>query len=346
MKCAATAPWMSTFANLYLSRYVSFHDEVRMPDLARAFEEAIRRELRKELEAGRRFVAITHSTGGPVVRDWWDRYYVSRRRPGDCPMSHLIMLAPANFGSALAQLGASRISRLKSWFEGVEPGTGVLEWLELGSAESWDLNTRWLAYASAVASADRVFPFVLTGQSIDRSLYDHLNSYTGEIGSDGVVRAASANPQLLLCQACSRIAVPQEEPPAETRGSKNSAANRVRDPAWPGSLGHENGDHAQRTRRWQAASNRGRDPQVPPIEDAAGYRKLVRRVWRSDSQAVEAAEVLNEREPLPGSAGPRILSPPAVDGDRARAGRHGICAERFRSRVDLRRGAIARGCCR
>ena len=48
-------------------------------------------------------------------------------------MSHLIMLAPANYGSALAQLGKQRLSRIKSWFEGVEPGQGVLDWLELGS---------------------------------------------------------------------------------------------------------------------------------------------------------------------------------------------------------------------
>ena len=38
-----------------------------------------------------------------------------------------------------------------------------------------------------------LFPFVLTGQRIDRKMYDHLNSYTGEAGSDGVVRAAAAN---------------------------------------------------------------------------------------------------------------------------------------------------------
>ena len=34
---------------------------------------------------------------------------------------------------------------------------------------------------------------MLTGQTIDRKLYDHVNSYTGESGSDGVVRVASAN---------------------------------------------------------------------------------------------------------------------------------------------------------
>ena len=34
---------------------------------------------------------------------------------------------------------------------------------------------------------------MLTGQSIDRHFYDNLNSYTGEAGSDGVVRVAAAN---------------------------------------------------------------------------------------------------------------------------------------------------------
>jgi hypothetical protein len=41
--------------------------------------------------------------------------------------------------------------------------------------------------------AAKIFPFVLTGQRIDRKLYDTLNSYTGEAGSDGVVRVAAAN---------------------------------------------------------------------------------------------------------------------------------------------------------
>jgi hypothetical protein len=179
--------------HIYLGRYISFHDEVQVADIARAFEEAIRRELQSDLEKGKKFIAITHSTGGPVVRQWWDRYYVQRKRPGECPMSHLIMLAPANFGSALAQLGKGRVGRLQSWFEDVEPGTSVLDWLELGSPEAWELNLRWFDYANAIGTPNRVFPFVLAGQTIDRKFYDHLNSYTGETGSDGVVRAAAAN---------------------------------------------------------------------------------------------------------------------------------------------------------
>lgn len=178
---------------IFLGRYISFHDEVRVRDISRAFRAAVEDQLKSVLQDGTRFVCITHSTGGPVIRDWWQRYYSTVSGSGVCPMSHLIMLAPANFGSALAQLGKGRVGRLKSWFEGVEPGQGVLDWLELGSAEAWDLNTDWIRHGGSRIGPDGVFPFVLTGQYIDRAFYDNLNSYTGEMGSDGVVRVAAAN---------------------------------------------------------------------------------------------------------------------------------------------------------
>jgi hypothetical protein len=179
--------------HVYLGKYISFRDEVRVEDVSRAFEAAIRREaaLAARLAHGERMVVITHSTGGPVVRDWWKRFYLDSKAP--CPMSHLIMLAPANFGSALAQLGKSTIGRLKSWVEGVEPGQGVLDWLELGSPDAWALNHAWIAGGPSWKGASPVYPFVLTGQSIDRAAYDHVNSYTDENGSDGVVRVAGAN---------------------------------------------------------------------------------------------------------------------------------------------------------
>ena len=179
--------------DVFLGRYISFHDEVRLEDIARAFESAVREQIADSLKRGRRFVCITHSTGGPVIRDWWHRFYGSVRGSGVCPMSHLIMLAPANFGSALAQLGKRRIGRLKSWFGGVEPGQGVLDWLELGSEGIWNLNRPWISSSGRQISTNGIFPFVLTGQSIDRAFYDHLNTYTGEAGSDGVIRVAAAN---------------------------------------------------------------------------------------------------------------------------------------------------------
>ncbi|HEX6927622.1 MAG TPA: alpha/beta fold hydrolase [Gammaproteobacteria bacterium] len=175
--------------NLWLSKYISFHNEVHLKDISRAFEAALRRELGDAL--GKRPVAIvTHSTGGPVMRDWMQRYYIDQRRK--VPVSHLVMLAPANFGSPLAQLGRSRLARLKTWFEGVEPGLAVLDWLELGSPENLALNLAWLKTAPRLVKQG-VYSFVLTGASIDHRLYDYLNSYTGELDSDGVVRVACAN---------------------------------------------------------------------------------------------------------------------------------------------------------
>ena len=182
-----------TVKHVFLGKYISFHDEVKLADISRAFRTALDDQLRTQLNKGHRFVCITHSTGGPVVRDWRRRYYDDVPGSGTCPMSHLIMLAPANYGSALAQLGKGRISRLKSWFGGVEPGQGVLDWLELGSSEAWELNNEWLDNGQGRIGAKGFFPFVLSGQSIDRKFYDNLNTYTGESGSDGVVRVAAAN---------------------------------------------------------------------------------------------------------------------------------------------------------
>jgi hypothetical protein len=228
-----------TVREIFLGKYISFRDEVRLEDIARAFEAAVRRELIDLVRTHGRFACITHSTGGPVIREWWQRYYATAPAPasgsgdagpgraisggsgggthsgGGCPMSHLIMLAPANFSSALAQLGKGRLSRIKTWFQGIEPGTGVLDWLELGSREAWDLNTKWIAAGEDVIGPAGIFPFALIGQTIDRKLYDNLNTYTGELGSDGVVRVAAAN----LNATYIRL---EQEKPRAVRGRKDA----------------------------------------------------------------------------------------------------------------------------
>ncbi|MEK6737376.1 MAG: hypothetical protein AABY74_01770, partial [Planctomycetota bacterium] len=170
--------------HIYLGRYISFHDEVTMDDIARAFDKA-----RLDAVGDQPFSCITHSTGGPAIRTWMKLYYGAGSL-GKNPLRHLIMLAPANHGSALAQLGKGRLSRMVTWFQGVEPGQKVLDWLELNSEGQWLLNESWLSYNPA---SNNFFPFVITGQSIDAKLYDHLNSYTGEKGSDGVMRVCGTN---------------------------------------------------------------------------------------------------------------------------------------------------------
>jgi hypothetical protein len=174
--------------HVHLGKYVSFHDEVTLDDIARGLDRALR-DLPGNAQNIKEFSCITHSTGGPVVRYWIDKYYGASGL-AELPLKHLVMLAPANHGSSLAILGKQRVGRIKAWFSGVEPGQRVLDWLALGSKGQWDLNEAFLKYKSA---SNNFFPFVLTGQGIDTSFYDFLNSYLVEPGSDGVVRVAGAN---------------------------------------------------------------------------------------------------------------------------------------------------------
>ena len=174
--------------NIWLGKYISFRDEVCLDDIACAMQTALK-DTFKDLE-NTRFVCITHSTGGPLARLWKKRFYPL----SGCPMSHLIMLAPANFGSALAQLGKSTLSKMKYMlFDGVDCGEEVLNWLELGSQESLALNMDYIINGTEQFNTNPVYQFVLTGQCIDRKLHDVINSYTGELGSDGVVRMAATN---------------------------------------------------------------------------------------------------------------------------------------------------------
>jgi len=55
---------------------------------------------------------------------------------------------------------------MKLFVEGAEPGERVLDWLELGSGAAWTLNETWLDYDCI---GNGLFPFVLVGQTIDRS---------------------------------------------------------------------------------------------------------------------------------------------------------------------------------
>jgi hypothetical protein len=175
--------------HLYLGRYISFHDEVTMDDISRAMDQAIRDLPENSDTTIQPFSCVTHSTGGPVVRHWIDRFYGAKNLES-LPLKHLVMLAPANHGSSLAKLGKSRLGRITSWFNGVEPGQRVLDWLCLGSDGQWLLNKRYLDYDYA---DNGFYPFALAGQGIDEKIYDFLNSYLVEKGSDGVVRVAGAN---------------------------------------------------------------------------------------------------------------------------------------------------------
>jgi hypothetical protein len=295
-------------AHVHLGQYVSFRDEVRVEDVAQAFDRAIAGVL-AQAGGGRRFACITHSTGGPVVREWLDRFHVQPGTLDACPLSHLVMLAPANFGSALAQLGKGRLGAMKAWFDGVEPGQGVLDWLELASPESVALNLRWINHYPALrltARANPVFPFVLSGDAIDRKLYDHVNAYTGETGGDGVVRLAAANLNARHVVLAQPPLQPGEALPSarrRLRGLRVEADARSAPTAFkivPGAS-HSGGDQGIMA----SVRNDGRPhPTVDAIlrclavADASGYEAL-RRAFDAENARHQAVDRRAEIEKIP-----------------------------------------------
>ena len=173
--------------DIRLSEYVTFDDAVTMDDIVRGFDHALRG---LDLPDGQ-FDCVTHSTGGPVVMAWLRAQRMMPKAYANVKARHVIMLAPAHFGSALAKLGKGVLGRLKAWFNGIEPGQRILDWLELGSPESLSLNLG--VVHGADLSTQGTYLFNLIGDRPDRKLYDVINAYTGEDGSDGVVRLAAAN---------------------------------------------------------------------------------------------------------------------------------------------------------
>lgn len=189
--------------DIHLSEYVTFDDSVTMDDIVRGFDNAIRGLALP----GSTFDCITHSTGGPVVMAWLRAQRESPATHAPVKVARVIMLAPAHFGSALARLGKGAVGRLKAWFDGVEPGKRILDWLEHGSPESLAQNLDVVHGKDPAATG--TYLFNLIGDRPDRKLHDVVNSYTGEDGSDGVMRLAAANLNARHCVLSQQGASPR-----------------------------------------------------------------------------------------------------------------------------------------
>ena len=176
---------------IHLADYISMEDEVRFDDIVSAMAMAWERN---GLPTNPGSVdAIVHSTGGLVIRDWLQRHY----GPNDAPIKHLVMLAPANFGSPLAHKGRSLLGRIWKGFIVKEPtgaafqtGTHILKGLELASPYTWDLAERdRFADGGMMYGPGNVLCTVLVGQDASGV----WNAIANEDGWDGTVRVATAN---------------------------------------------------------------------------------------------------------------------------------------------------------
>jgi Lipase (class 2) len=200
--------------NIFYVDYASMDDEATFKDFADKLDDDYNR-----LFHGERIDVACHSTGALVVRTW----LVLRRetqkglgRPLDCPVEHLLMFAPANFGSDLAKLGQSFLGKIRSTFfntnrrEGedfMESGKAVLEGLEPASPFQWTLSEYDLNrdnYFNPKCSSNLIcFPFVFAaGINYGGSFEARILKNRAKAGTDGTVRICGTSlnsRKLMVC---------------------------------------------------------------------------------------------------------------------------------------------------
>lgn len=197
-------------ASVYFGQYDSMEDHVTFDDVAVGMQERIQQLVREGKIKLDPFSldAIVHSTGGPSIRHWLN-YYLRVVCKGDfskCPIKRLIMLAPANFGSRLAQQGESALAKIfmGGLSHGFETGKHILEGLELGSPILWkiasqDLFSNQKFYPSSPDNGP--FVFVFSGTDTFGALKGLVAAGANEDGSDGTVRAGAASLNSILIRS-------------------------------------------------------------------------------------------------------------------------------------------------
>lgn len=192
-------------SNIYFIDYTSMDDETTYDDLADKLDTDCRNRFGTE-----RIDVVCHSTGALVVRTWLalhnERARLRLGEDGDlppCPVEHLICFAPANFGSDLALLGQSFLSKFRTTFfnshshaeDSFETGKVLLQGLEPASPHQWRLSMYDLHSKNTYFSRDpdrkperRCYPFVLSAGTGYTGLQAKLIKQRAKPGTDGTVR--------------------------------------------------------------------------------------------------------------------------------------------------------------
>jgi pimeloyl-ACP methyl ester carboxylesterase len=194
--------------------YTSMDDGTTYRDLADKLDTDYRNHFGSD-----RIDVVCHSTGALVVRAWLVlRNERSRRRAGahgqllPCPVERLICFAPANFGSDLALLGQSFLSKFRTTFfnshsqgeDRFETGKVLLQGLEPASPFQWELSMYDLygpnTYFSPNQAPDqRCYPFVLSAGTGYTGLQAKLIRDRAKPGTDGTVRIPGTGLNTRLC---------------------------------------------------------------------------------------------------------------------------------------------------
>ncbi len=185
--------------NVYVLDYASMDDEATFKDFADKLDDDYNR-----IFSGERIDVACHSTGSLVVRSWLALRRETQKElnlPLDCPVEHLLMFAPANFGSDLAKLGQSFLGKVRSTFfnsnrrpeDFLESGKAVLQGLEPASPFQWDLSEYDLwqdNYFNPKSPSNLIcYPFIFAaGNNYGGSFEARILKNRAKPGTDGTVR--------------------------------------------------------------------------------------------------------------------------------------------------------------
>lgn len=213
---------MYSRVEIFFVDYSSMDDDATMWDFADKLNDDYNKIFK-----GERIDVACHSTGALVARAWLAlrrKRQIENKESIDCPVEHLLMFAPANFGSDLAKLGQSFLGKISTTFFNnnskkgnfLESGKNVLQALEPASPFQWELSNQDLYdldyFSPKTAKKDNslvCYPFVFAAG----------NTYTGvraiflkkcrKPGTDGTVRISGTS---LNTRRCKLIFPKDKEP--------------------------------------------------------------------------------------------------------------------------------------
>ncbi len=196
--------------DVFLLNYDSLDDESTFED----FADKIDQDYAK-LFKGERIDVACHSTGALVARAWLRMHYQRQAAEGEkaptSPVEHLLMFAPANFGSDLARLGQSFLGKFRSTFfnsnhqgeDFMESGRIVLQGLEPASPFQWSLSADDLHgdgyFNVALGSSNVCYPFVFAAGRGYGGLQGRLIPSRSKDGTDGTVRICGTSLNTRKC---------------------------------------------------------------------------------------------------------------------------------------------------
>ena len=196
--------------NVFLLNYDSLDDASTFEDFADKLDEDYQKLFGTE-----RIDVACHSTGSLVSRAWlrlrYQRQVASGVKAPVSPVEHLLMFAPANFGSDLARLGQSFLGKFRSTIfnsnhqgeDFMESGRVVLQGLEPASPFQWALSADDLhggGFFNVALGAGKVcYPFVFAAGKGFGGLQGRLIPARSKPGTDGTVRVCGTSLNTRKC---------------------------------------------------------------------------------------------------------------------------------------------------